>query len=109
MNAHEELARELFIADNFNQPREQSIVDWEWFNETKRFRGRIERYNAAADAIHAAGYTKINDAASERAAAVIKDAVEFTPYWKANDPTTHQDPYQNAARAVIAALRGDQP
>lgn len=54
----DELARELFIADNFNQPREQSIVDWQWFMETPRFAVRIERYKAMAEGVITAGYRK---------------------------------------------------
>ena len=33
---------------------------------------------------------------------IIRDAVEWTPYWT-DDPATHQDPYQNAAAALSAA------
>lgn len=54
----DEMARELFIADNFNQPREQSIVDWQWFMETPRFTVRIERYKAMAEGVISAGYAK---------------------------------------------------
>lgn len=58
MNARDELALELFIADNHAQPREQSIVDWEWFNATERFRGRIEHYKVMALGVIDAGYRK---------------------------------------------------
>lgn len=58
MSERDELALELFIGDNANQPREQSIVDWEWFNGSDRFRGRIQCYRAMADAALAAGYRK---------------------------------------------------
>lgn len=58
MSDKDELARELFIADNFNQPREQSIVDWQWFMETPRFAVRIERYKAMAEGVITAGYAK---------------------------------------------------
>lgn len=60
MNDRDELARELFIADNFNQPREQSIVDWQWFMETPRFAVRIDRYKAMAEGVIAAGYRKVS-------------------------------------------------
>ncbi|AYN55822.1 hypothetical protein PP635_gp43 [Arthrobacter phage Auxilium] len=60
-NHRDELALELFIGDNGNQPREQSIVDWQWFNETVRYRGRVENYKVMADAILAAGYRRIFD------------------------------------------------
>lgn len=35
-------------------------------------------------------------------AAIIQNAVEYTPYWT-DDPATHQDPYENAAKALIEA------
>jgi hypothetical protein len=38
----------------------------------------------------------------QRAAAVIKEAAEFTPYWVADKPETHQDPWTNAAQALEA-------
>jgi hypothetical protein len=38
----------------------------------------------------------------QRAAAVIKEAAEFTPYWVPADPATHQDPWTNAAMALEA-------
>lgn len=59
MNAREELALELFIGDNSNQSREQSVVDWEWFNESKRFGGRVDHYRHMADAALTAGYRKL--------------------------------------------------
>jgi hypothetical protein len=59
MSDRNELARELFIADSFNQPREQSSIDWDWFENTERFRHRIEHYKAMADAMIAAGYRKV--------------------------------------------------
>lgn len=37
---------------------------------------------------------------------LIQFAVEYTPYWKAGDPTTHQDPYANAAIGLVAAGYG---
>lgn len=54
----DELARELFIADIFNQPREQSVIDWNWFNETPRFTVRVEHYKTQADHLLAAGYRR---------------------------------------------------
>lgn len=54
-----ELALELFVADNFKQPREQSIVDWEWFEKTPRFVHRIDHYKAMAEGAIAAGYRKV--------------------------------------------------
>lgn len=58
MNERDELALELFIADNYNQSREQSVVDWEWFNATDKFRGRIEHYKTMALGAIEAGYVK---------------------------------------------------
>jgi len=58
MSARDELALELFIGDNWKQPREQSVVDWEYFHAEGRFLCRIEHYEAMADAILAAGYVK---------------------------------------------------
>lgn len=58
MNQRDELARELFIADNINQPREQSIIDWEWFESTKKNQGRVESYKAMAAGLITAGYSK---------------------------------------------------
>ncbi len=40
----------------------------------------------------------------EQLAKVIKDAIEFTPYWVAEKPETHQDSYANAANAVFEHL-----
>lgn len=54
----DDLAREIFIADNHKQPREQSIVDWDWFNETPRFTVRVDHYKDLADGLIAAGYTR---------------------------------------------------
>lgn len=54
----DDLAREIFIADNSNQPREQSIIDWEWFESTPRYAVRIERYKEMAAALIAIGWTK---------------------------------------------------
>lgn len=54
----DELARELFIADNSNQPREASIVDWEWFEATGKMRGQLEHYKNMAAGMIAAGYRK---------------------------------------------------
>lgn len=56
MTARDELALELFIGDNGNQPREASISDWEYFHAEGRFQGRVEHYEVMADAILAAGY-----------------------------------------------------
>jgi len=63
MNARDELALELFIGDNANQPRESSLQDWAWFEETGRQRGQVEHYKAMATAVLEAGYTKSPDAA----------------------------------------------
>ena len=57
-NQRDELARELFIADNGNQSREQSIVDWKWFEGTDNYRGRLEHYKNMAAGMIAAGYRK---------------------------------------------------
>lgn len=54
----DELARELFIADNSNQSREQSLVDWEWFEGANNYRGRNEHYKNMAVGMIAAGYRK---------------------------------------------------
>lgn len=56
----DEMARELFIADNSNQPREQSIVDWDWFEATDNYRGRIQHYKDMASGMIAAGYGKVS-------------------------------------------------
>jgi hypothetical protein len=58
MSARDELALELFIGDNGNQPREASIADWEYFHAAGNFQGRVEHYEVMADAILTAGYTK---------------------------------------------------
>lgn len=52
----EDLALELFTADNSNQSRAQSSVDWEWFK--KAHATRIEHYYAMASGVLAAGYEK---------------------------------------------------
>lgn len=54
----DDLARELFIADNSNQPREASIVDWEWFEGAGKQRGQTEHYHNMAVGMIAAGYRK---------------------------------------------------
>jgi hypothetical protein len=41
----------------------------------------------------------------QQMAAIIQNAAEFTPYWT-DDPATHQDPYENAAKALIEAGYG---
>jgi hypothetical protein len=58
MSARDEMALELFIGDNFNQSREKSLADWEYFHAEAKFQGRIEHYFSMADAILAAGYRK---------------------------------------------------
>lgn len=58
MNERDELALELFVGDNFNQSREKSIADWEYFHAEAKFQGRIEHYKIMADAILTAGYRK---------------------------------------------------
>jgi hypothetical protein len=58
VSARDELALELFIGDNGNQPREASIADWEYFQDSNNFQGRVEHYEVMADAILTAGYTK---------------------------------------------------
>lgn len=54
----EKLALELFIADNFNQSREKSIADWQWFNETVSPHPPIEHYKAMAAGALSAGYRR---------------------------------------------------
>ena len=71
----DELARELFIADNSNQSREQSIVDWEWFEATDNYRGRIQHYKDMAAGMIAAGYSKVDHV--EYAAAHKHAGLEF--------------------------------
>lgn len=58
MSERDELALELFIGDNGNQPRESSVKDWQWFKETRRQRGQVEHYEAMAEHMIAAGYRK---------------------------------------------------
>jgi len=58
MNARDELALELFIGDNGNQPRESSIQDWIWFKVSGKQQGQVEHYKAMADHALAAGYVK---------------------------------------------------
>lgn len=41
----------------------------------------------------------------EEIAAIIQNAAEMTPYWT-DDPATHQDPYENAAKALLKAGYG---
>jgi hypothetical protein len=41
----------------------------------------------------------------QQMAAIIQNAAEFTPYWT-DDPATHQDPYENAAKALLSAGYG---
>lgn len=46
---------------------------------------------------------------AQRVAATIQHAVDFTPYWTP-DPSTHQCPYENAARALaLAGLLREEP
>jgi hypothetical protein len=58
VNEREELALELFIGDNSNQPRETSIQDWTWFRVAGKAQGQVEHYKAMAAHILAAGYRK---------------------------------------------------
>jgi len=58
--AADELALELFIGDNHNQSRGQSVIDWNWLNDTDRFRGRIEHYKVMAEHILAIGYKRVS-------------------------------------------------
>lgn len=41
----------------------------------------------------------------EEVAAIIQNAAEMTPYWT-DDPATHQDPYENAAKALLKSGYG---
>ena len=54
----DELALELFIADNSGQPRESSLEDWAWFAETGKQRGEVQHYKDMAAGMIAAGYRK---------------------------------------------------
>ncbi len=38
----------------------------------------------------------------QQIADIIRFAAEYTPYWT-DDPATHQDPYENAAKALVEA------
>lgn len=58
MTARDELALELFIGDNANQPRETSIQDWTWFESARKAQGQVEHYKAMAEHALAAGYRK---------------------------------------------------
>lgn len=58
MNARDELAMELFIGDNGNQPRESSVQDWTWFRVTGKQQGQIEHYKTMADHLLSVGYRK---------------------------------------------------
>lgn len=55
MNQREELALEIFIADNSNQPREQSIQDWEVYRSGHQ---DFTYTHSIADGLIAAGYRK---------------------------------------------------
>jgi hypothetical protein len=44
----------------------------------------------------------IYQSAVREIADIIQNAAEYTPYWT-DDPATHQDPYENAAKALIEA------
>jgi len=57
-NERDELARELFIGDNHNQPRESSIQDWRWFEVTGRNQGMVEHYKTMASHIITVGYRR---------------------------------------------------
>lgn len=54
----DELAMELFIVDNHNQPREQSIADWHLCIVSPRFAVGIKHYRSMAEGAIAAGYGK---------------------------------------------------
>ena len=58
--ARDELALELFIGDNGNQPREASMADWAYFHYEVKFLGRVEHYKAMAEHALAAGYRKVD-------------------------------------------------
>ena len=59
MSEQDDLAMELFIGDNFNQPRESSIQDWEYFHAEQRFTGRVEHYQTMAAHALTIGYRKV--------------------------------------------------
>jgi hypothetical protein len=56
--AVDELALELFIGDNFNQAREQSIEDWQHFHAMNKYYRGVEHYKAMAGHVLAIGYRK---------------------------------------------------
>jgi hypothetical protein len=58
MNYRDDLARELFIGDNGNQSREQSVLDWHCFNDSAGLSRHFDHYRDMANAALAAGYRK---------------------------------------------------
>lgn len=54
----DELARELFITDNSNQPREQSLADWYWLEDADHYRVGGQRYKDVAARILSTANTK---------------------------------------------------
>lgn len=72
MSERDELAMELFIGDNFNQPREASIADWEYFQDSNNFQGRVEHYEVMAGHILAAGYRKPRTISTHQERATLK-------------------------------------
>lgn len=54
----DELARELFITDNANQPREQSLADWAWLEDAGHYRVGSQRYKDVAARILSTANTK---------------------------------------------------
>jgi hypothetical protein len=57
--AVEDLAMELFIGDNFNQSREASVADWEYFHAEGTFQMRTDNYKTMAAHVLANGYGKV--------------------------------------------------
>lgn len=88
----DELARELFIADNFNQPREQSVVDWDWFVSTPRFAVRVEHYKNMAEGAIANGWAKVPDDSKLSRVEVIDDSGRaYVKYTKGDVRIARQD------------------
>lgn len=58
MSGRDELALELFVGDNGNQPRETSIADWEHFLAEDKFHRGVEHYKALAEYALDAGFRK---------------------------------------------------
>ena len=79
----DELARELFIGDNFNQSREGCIADWDYLHTDNALQVQAHHYKVMASAALAAGFRRPRTITTQEEldaapiGAVIRDAGDW--------------------------------